>query len=294
MSDRVVPVGIVGAGGFGREHARAYATVPGAKLVSVVDTDPERAAALAADYDVEPGVPEAVSIVVPVAARGNLVLDHIAAGRAVLIEKPLARTAADTVALLDAARGRPVMVGHVLRFTDPYVRLEETARRADPLTGGSLSRIRSAAHLDRYPHDDIVGLTMIHDLDAAPWLAGSTVVAVSATGTQQGDRWNSCDAELVMADGTTWHVHALWEGSDAEQVDRASIRSASGEHHEITITAADTVYDAALDAELAHFVDHARSRTPSDRLRMADAAAAVALTDAVRLSLAQKGALVDV
>ena len=80
-----VRVGVVGAGAFGREHALAYARLPDAELVSIVDADPARAAALAAELGIAPGEPDAVSIVVPAGIRGSLVADSIAAGRAVLI-----------------------------------------------------------------------------------------------------------------------------------------------------------------------------------------------------------------
>ena len=43
MSDRSVRVAVVGAGDFGRNHARVYRQLEGVELVGVVDADLERA-----------------------------------------------------------------------------------------------------------------------------------------------------------------------------------------------------------------------------------------------------------
>ena len=290
-------MGVIGAGAFGREHARAYSRIPDARLVSIEDVDPDRARALAEEFGATKGEPPAaVSVVVPVGSRGSLVPDLIARGAAVLVEKPLASSGPAARSLAALAEGRAVMVGHVLRFAQPYVELERRVRGWGPLGGGSLGRVRSAAHAARHPSDDVVGLTMIHDLDAAPWLAGAPVATVSAEGARGVDgRWVSCDAQLTTTDGSRWFVHARWDGDDADQRDDATVTAADGRSASISLGAADAgVYDDALEAELAHFIAHARSGTSSPRLVVADAARAVEVADAVRRSLEQAGATIDV
>ena len=47
---RDIRVGVVGVGHLGRHHARLYASLPGARLVGVVDADPARARAVADLY----------------------------------------------------------------------------------------------------------------------------------------------------------------------------------------------------------------------------------------------------
>ena len=51
MSKAPISVGVVGVGHLGRHHARLYATLPGARLIGVVDLDRERARAIASEYD---------------------------------------------------------------------------------------------------------------------------------------------------------------------------------------------------------------------------------------------------
>ncbi len=45
-----IRVAVVGAGEFGRNHARVYRELPGADLVGVYDKNPERAAQIAAEF----------------------------------------------------------------------------------------------------------------------------------------------------------------------------------------------------------------------------------------------------
>lgn len=292
-----VRVGIIGAGAFGREHARAYARIPNARLVSVTDTDPERARALAEEFGIpQEAEPDAVSLVVPVSSRGSLVSDLLDRPTAVLIEKPLAASAAEARDIARRASDRAVMVGHVLRFAEPYVGLARRAREWGGLAGGTLTRVRSSAHAARHPHDDVIGLTMIHDLDAAAWLADSAIVTVAADGVRGADgRWTVCEATLTAADGSRWFVGARWTGEDADQHDDASVTSDDGRTASLAIGSADThVYTDALHAELAHFVACARDGAPSPRLVLEDAARAVSVADAVRRSLDLQGVVIDV
>lgn len=290
---------VIGAGQFGTEHLRAYSMMPDVEIVGVMDADPVRARDVADRFEtvaLEPGPinADAVSLVVPVHARGALATELLAlGGTALFIEKPLAASTAVAGQLERAAHGRVAMVGHVVRFAEPYRRLADASRGA-PLSG-HLSRRRSADHAVAYPSEDVIGLTMIHDLDAATWIAGSRPTSVSATGDRSADgRWTRCRAELRHRDGSEWVVEAEWSGDSGDQEDRARVQGPAGEVSlVITAAEADTVYGDALVAELDHFIDHVRSGTPSQVLRMGDAAFAVTLADAVRASLEQEGASVD-
>ena len=48
MAEDALKVGVIGVGALGRHHARVWASVPGARLVGVFDTEPARAAEVAA------------------------------------------------------------------------------------------------------------------------------------------------------------------------------------------------------------------------------------------------------
>ena len=48
--DRTIKVAVVGVGRFGRHHLRVYHELPGAELVGVFDTDAQRAAEAAKQF----------------------------------------------------------------------------------------------------------------------------------------------------------------------------------------------------------------------------------------------------
>src|SRR4029077_14879887 len=97
---RTVGVGGIGFGYWGPQLARNFAALPGAHLAAVCDRDDERLAVAGARY---PGVPcfanvdellsdasvDAVAIATPVASHFELARACLAAGKHVLVEKPL-------------------------------------------------------------------------------------------------------------------------------------------------------------------------------------------------------------
>lgn len=124
-----IGIGIIGCGSMGREHARNIRSVPGARLVAISDPSEEARRCLLAEGDVphafagyqdlleRPGV-DAVIITVPNALHRVVALDAIAAGKHVLLEKPLAHTYEDGAAIVHGAErsDRVVMLGFNNRF----------------------------------------------------------------------------------------------------------------------------------------------------------------------------------
>jgi predicted dehydrogenase len=123
-------VALIGAGSIAGDHLRAYAAEPDAEVVVVCDRHPERAAALAARFDVERSCAtpaevlayervQAVSICTANLSHADLAVAALEAGRHVLVEKPLATSLADAlrVEAAAAASGKVVQVGFVRRFS---------------------------------------------------------------------------------------------------------------------------------------------------------------------------------
>ena len=90
-------VGVVGCGSMGRNHARVYAELSDCSLTAVCDSDPVRAAEVAARCGATPfddpeallGRVDAVSVAVPTAAHREVAERLLRAGVDVLVEKPL-------------------------------------------------------------------------------------------------------------------------------------------------------------------------------------------------------------
>jgi predicted dehydrogenase len=140
-----IGVGIIGCGSMGREHARNLRLLPLARLAAISDPfDGARQRLLAegsvphayANYHdlLERRDVDAVIITVPNALHGAVALDAIAAGKHVLLEKPLAHTLVDGLALVRAAEGsdRVIMLGFNNRFNPA----SQALRRA--ITAGRL------------------------------------------------------------------------------------------------------------------------------------------------------------
>lgn len=121
-------IGVIGAG-IGAAHLAGYAAVPGVRLLALAGLDDARVQTIAAKYGVERtfheytdllAVPEldAVSICLPNALHLPVTLAALAAGKHVLVEKPLARTTAEAQSIVDAAaqHDKVLMVSFDKRF----------------------------------------------------------------------------------------------------------------------------------------------------------------------------------
>ena len=127
MSD-VLSVGVIGAGGIARSHMNAIKANDNIQLVAVMDVDPDRAGAAAKDFgastytDLEPLLAnprvEAVHVCTPHSLHADQVVAAAAAGKHVLVEKPMALTLADCDRMIDACdqAGKILMVGQVMRY----------------------------------------------------------------------------------------------------------------------------------------------------------------------------------
>jgi predicted dehydrogenase len=297
---------VVGAGGFGIEHVRAWAEIDGAEVVSVVDLIPERAATLAATVraasygDVDSalaGTPvDLATVAVPARHRAPALRALADAGVPVLVEKPLASTSADVPATTAGTRPAKLYTAHILRFTTPYRALAQlvASGAVGRVQGGMLERRRSARHATSFPDEDVLSLTMVHDLEALHWLGAACPEVVEASIPAPG-RMLSCESLLRDADAE-WRVRAEWSGPAHRERDVARV---IGDRGTATLTvdhwggvlawpggaqrfeAASVEYARALRVELAAFARTARG--PGEGPFSLDhAMRAVALADRIR------------
>src|SRR4029077_208090 len=91
---RKVRAAVVGAGEFGRNHARVYRELDGSELVGVYDRDAARAEKIAAELQTKAlrslaevrDVAEAVTVAVPTVAHGEVGCQLLESGLDVLVE----------------------------------------------------------------------------------------------------------------------------------------------------------------------------------------------------------------
>ena len=183
-----VRLGLVGYGVGGRYfHAPFIVAAEGVELVGVVTRSPERRAELAVDH---PGVPvfdsqsaliaagvDAVTVTTPPRTRRELVLEAIAAGVAVIADKPFAPTAEDGRALVAAAADASVVLNvfHNRRWDADIRTLAAVLARGEL---GELWRVESRfdvddpATLDAGPDGGLLRDLGSHLVDQVLWLLG--------------------------------------------------------------------------------------------------------------------------
>jgi predicted dehydrogenase len=184
--------GVIGLG-FGANHARVLSTLPAVRLIAVCDTDVARLDPAVEGQEVATYTDfatmlreqklDAVVVAVPARLHEPVALAAIAAGAAVLIEKPLAPSLAAGLRLVDAARSAGVllMAGHIERFNPA---LQELARR---VRAGEIGRVLqiTARRMGaiRVPPEDVnvVHDSALHDIDAMRAVLGLEVEEVYAT-----------------------------------------------------------------------------------------------------------------
>jgi predicted dehydrogenase len=203
---------LVGAGDRGRNTYGAWclAHPDRARIVAVAEPDPARREAFAAEHDIGPagafedwggmlaGDPGADAVIVasPDREHAGPAIAALERNYHVLLEKPIAPTAAEVRAVADAAassRGS-VTVAHVLRYT-PFF---SAVKRA--LDDGVIGDLVTITHAERigywhFAHSFVRGnwrredqsspmllAKACHDLDLVRWLAGDRCTAVASFG----------------------------------------------------------------------------------------------------------------
>lgn len=185
-------VAVVGVGHLGQHHARIAAASPHATLVAVVDPGEARGREVAervgtrwvGTLDEVLREVDAVQLAAPTGLHHALGLQSLAAGKHILMEKPLAASLAEGEALLTAlsvARkahpGLVAAVGHLERFNPAVVAL-----RAAGFKPKFIEAVRVSPFPMRSLEVDVVMDVMIHDIDLLLALVGRPVKDVEAVG----------------------------------------------------------------------------------------------------------------
>jgi predicted dehydrogenase len=207
-------VAVIGLGFMGSTHLEALLSIPDAELVAVCSRDEKKLSGDLTGIQGNIGGPgqrlefggaakyreirqvindprvEAVDICLPTHLHASVAIAALAAGKHVLVEKPIALDAASAGQMITAAKqhDRVLMVAHVLRFFPMYEAL------SDLLSSGRIGGARSAIFRRRCaapawggwladPAQSGGGVfdLLIHDLDMCLHLFGKPE-AISATG----------------------------------------------------------------------------------------------------------------
>jgi UDP-N-acetyl-2-amino-2-deoxyglucuronate dehydrogenase len=252
--DGELGIGIIGSGYMGRTYAECVARYNhNARLVAVAGGS--RAPSLVADYgvDAEPSVEavlqradvDAVIITSPQSAHCAQTIAAAQSGKHVLVEKPMATSAADCRDMIEACRG----AGVSLSVIKPWRYRGSTRGLMDSIRRGDIGDVRMISLWWLYPRPPFIGKEWFRDakeggfyLDAGShcfdylrWIAGAEPTRLFAQVANYNDDSatpRSTMTNIVFANGVMaqlWLSYEVpapgWENTDF----RARVVGATGE-----------------------------------------------------------------
>src|SRR5687767_3100357 len=217
-----VTTALIGAGNRGvSAHGQGAQRTDSLKLVAVCDVDADRAEAAAEQLGVRAETDhkrlvedkDLQSVIIATGTKWHvpLALDFVRAGKHVLVEKPLADTAAAGRELADAAKQAGVvgMVGYQARFTDFVVDLRREAETIDPIQA-LVTRQRNPFRQQFFFADHYGGImdALTHDIHlalhimSASGLKPTSVMGSVTRGTILGGSDETIEATSIIVEYT--------------------------------------------------------------------------------------------
>jgi predicted dehydrogenase len=191
-------IGVIGAGYWGPNLIRNFASCPLTEVVAICDANDKRLEAIRRTYGHIQGVGsldqllelplDAVAIATPVSTHYLLAKRCLEAGLHVLVEKPLAATVREGQSLLMLAGRcqRVLMVDHTYLFSNAVRRIKELVDEGEL---GDLYYVDSIRiNLGLFQHDiNVVWDLAPHDLSIVDYVLGSEARSISAWGCAHTD-----------------------------------------------------------------------------------------------------------
>lgn len=199
----MLKIAVLGVGRIGRMHAENIAAHPRAALAGVYDVLPQAAADVAAglgvanfesvDAVLASADVDAVLIATSTPTHADLLERAVAAGKAVLCEKPidLSLDRVNACAQRIAGTDLPIMLGFVRRFDSGHAAVREA------IEAGRIGELHQVVITSRDPglapaaYIEVSGGIFrdmtIHDFDMARFILGEEVTEVAATGSRLVD-----------------------------------------------------------------------------------------------------------
>ena len=220
-------VAVAGCGYWGSKHVRVMHATQGVAEVALVDGLEDRLQNLARHYksapcyaDLRSALPHVDGVVVatPPSTHVAIALEAIAAGKHVLVEKPLATTSGDARRMIKAASeaGVVLMVGHTFEYNPAVRKLRELVRTEEL---GELYYLDSARlNLGLYQSDvNVIFDLAPHDISIINHVLGRKPVAVQAWAARHAHRRFEDVAYLRLfyddffdGRGLSAHIHVSW------------------------------------------------------------------------------------
>ena len=311
-------IGFLGAGMVANLHAEAVARCAGARLVGMWNRTAARARqkarafgcasyGSAAELLADPAI-DAVHVLTNLETHYALTLQALAAGKHVLVEKPVGVTVAEIDDLTAAAAraGRVCMPGHNYLYEDGVQRAGEL------IAAGALGRLAAVYVLYNIHHSEeiarlfpgVIRQILTHHAYLLLYLAGRPRELTAMKATLHYRRITQEDIAMVnlcMHSGALAHLQASFAADDhtadpwtvlikvigTEGATRYSYRdwvqNKPADAHSQTYSA----YPYTIYREVQHFVAHVRDGGPAPLSTLQDAAHAQRIVEAAERSAAE-------
>ena len=261
--DRIA-VGVIGCGYWGPNLIRNFSTCPLTEVRAVCDASPARLEAIgrtfphvklvsSVDQLLELGV-QAVAIATPVSTHFPLASRCLEAGLHVMVEKPLAATAAEVRALIDLAarQQRVLMVDHTYLFSNAVRKIKALVEQGEL---GDLYYVDSIRiNLGLFQRDvNVLWDLAPHDLSIVDHILGQQARSVSAWGCAHADP-NIEDVAYMNVDFgdqmlANFHVNWLSPVKVRQMIFAGSRKSLI--FNELNTTEPIKVYDRGIDVAVS-------------------------------------------
>ncbi len=183
----MINVGVIGVGYLGYHHSRIIKSLDNAKLVGVVDINPDRAKEVGEEFNVPYytdfndliGKVDSFIIATPTVTHYKIARELMLKGKNILIEKPVAATIEQAQELLNLSKNtdKIITVGHIERFNPALKAFKQHIEYPFYFIAERLGRFSNRA-LDV----DVVKDLMIHDIDIVFSLAKAAHSEIRAVG----------------------------------------------------------------------------------------------------------------
>lgn len=294
----LLSIGILGLGGMGRTHARHYANVADCALTHGFDLDTARAAAFSADFPITltdsaealMDAVDAIDVCTPTPTHHPLLMEALKRGKPILCEKPMCRTALECEVIVEevARRGVTFMPAQVLRYFPEFERAHKLVRDGAVGTpaairtrrGGAFPKHAGAWFGDFEQSGGVLLDLLVHDFDWLRWTFGE-VERVYAKGLLFADMPHKDYALVTLrfASGALGHVEGSWADPGGFRAtfevcgDKGMIEYDSRKVYPVLVSREGEPQakespmlpgDDPYRRELAHFVERAAARKPTD------------------------------
>ncbi|BAM03438.1 Gfo/Idh/MocA family protein [Phycisphaera mikurensis] len=333
----MVNVGVIGLGSMGNTHLAAYGSVPGCRVVAVADADEGRrtgrtgaggniegqgsgggfdfasvrAYADASELIADPEV-HLVDVCLPTPLHARFAVAALRAGKHLMVEKPLARTAAEADTIVAAAEeasagGQIAMCGMCMRFWPGWVWLKEAIDdgRFGRVLHARFRRVTSHPPGSFYADGDACGGALldlhVHDTDFVRHAFGAPEAVFSRGYAKHTSRPDHVCTQYLFGDGgpvvTAEGGWAMHEGFGFEMQYAVNFERATAVfdiHQDPVLTLIDGEGKRAVDIpggmgyqpELAYLIGCVERGEAPSTVTLADAANALRIVEAEGRSIA--------